>query len=84
MNADVIKRLLDPEMPYGEPKYSELSVKITKMKQTLDEKLDAGRTCHTGTDCRSTYSAGKCSGRRRLYCGILYSGRPDAGISPLA
>ena len=45
MNADVIKRLLDPEMPYGEPKYSELSVKITKMKQMLDEKLDAdGRT----------------------------------------
>ena len=41
MDADVIKRLMNPEMAYGEPKYSELSIKITKMKQMLDEKLDA-------------------------------------------
>lgn len=41
MDADLIKRLMNPEMAYGEPKYSELAVKITKIKQMLDEKLDA-------------------------------------------
>ena len=41
MIANVIKRLMNPEMAYGEPKYAELSVKITKMKQMLDEKLDS-------------------------------------------
>ena len=45
MDVDLIKRLMNPEMSYVEPKYSELSVNITKMKQMLDEKLDSdGRT----------------------------------------
>ena len=45
MDTDLIKRLMDPEMAYGESKYSELSANISKMKQMLDEKLDAdGRT----------------------------------------
>lgn len=36
----MIKQLMNPERPYGEPEYSKLSKKITKMQKALAEQLD--------------------------------------------
>lgn len=36
----MIERLMNPEYPYGEPKYSELSVKISELKGSLCGQLN--------------------------------------------
>ena len=36
----MIKRLMSPERPYGEPEYSKLSEQITKLQKALAKQLD--------------------------------------------
>ena len=68
----MIERLMNPELPYGEPEYSEISREINALMERLGEGMDAdGRTLlgrladlHThraNVVAESTYIAGFCA-----------------------
>ena len=37
----MIEKLMNPELPYGEPEYSEIGKEINSLMERLAEKLDA-------------------------------------------